>query len=344
MKIIIMSVFFCAVLFTSCGSDTGSGDGNDSNVTPDESIDELNDNDLSDEALIEPDDTADDQTDETVNDEDGAGDSPIVIGHNSTDISKIPDAALINAKNTLHIAYQHTSHGSQLITGMDVLKNHSAYAGKYDWNSDGSSGALELHDYAISEVSDLSTGDSEDENGDTPWVVATRAFLNDEANSDINVVMWSWCNGGDHDVQRYITNMEKLISEYPDVTFPFMTAHSNGDGESTATGAVHMLNQAIREHCAQNNRLLFDFADIEAHNPDGDYFWDRNMYDNLNYDGGNWAVEWIADNSDSELATLTGECSGCAHSDDPVEANLNCVLKGRAAWWMFAVIAGWNGQ
>ena len=342
MKIIISSVFFLMFLLISCGSDTGSGNGNDSNVTPDETTDESSDDksddlsdDLSDEVLTE--------SDETVNDEDSANNSPIVIGHNNTDPSQIPDAAILDAKNNLHIAYQHTSHGSQLITGMDVLKNHSAYDGKYDWNSDGSSGALELHDSAIPDVSDLSTGDTEDENGDTPWVVATRAFLNDEANSDINVVLWSWCSGSDHDVQRYITNMEKLISEFPGVTFPFMTAHSNGDGESTATGAVHMLNQAIREHCAQNNRLLFDFADIEAHNPDGDYFWDQNMSDNLNYDDGNWAVEWIADNPDSELATLTGECSGCAHSDDPVQANLNCVLKGRAAWWMFAVIAGWNG-
>ena len=56
--------------------------------------------------------------------------------------------------------------------------------------------------------------------------------------------------------------------------------------------------------------------------------------------------------TDHELARLTmGDaaagypgCTGCAHSDSPTEANLNCVMKARGAWWMFARIAGWDGE
>ena len=46
---------------------------------------------------------------------------PIIVDHNCTDITKIPQTAIEQAKTNLHIAYGHTSHGSQLTTGMNGL-------------------------------------------------------------------------------------------------------------------------------------------------------------------------------------------------------------------------------
>jgi len=281
----------------------------------------------------------------------GRASAQILVDHTSTDTDQIPDAWIAAVKANLSIAYDHTSHGSQIITGMDALEAFPDFATRYEWSSSGATG-LHLADYGIPcTAEDLSQGDSIDpDTGVTPWVTCTRAFLDDDANADVNVIMWSWCSINGHDAQRYVDNMELLVAEYPDVAFVFMTGHAEGQGHDMTPDSVHYNNQLIRQHCATHNRILFDFADIEAYDPDGAYFWDLAMWDNLDYSGGNWAQQWITANPTSELARLTtGDgvagydgCSGCAHSYSPSEANLNCILKSRAAWWLYARLAGWR--
>lgn len=285
----------------------------------------------------------------------------ILINHLTTDLSTIPASEISAVKDSLHIAYQHTSHGSQLISGMNALQGYSAYGDTYQWSDNGSLG-LDLDDYGIPGIGDLSQGDYIDDNGVTPWVTSTRSLLDNPANSHLNVIIWSWCDIGGHDIERYLTNMEILISEYGEggskprasanpVTFVFMTGHANGGGEDDSSDSR---NKLIRAHCFENERVLFDFADIENYDPNGVYYLDKRITDDLDYDNsppydsggqdGNWAREYIDANGQSELAALTSICSSCAHSDDDSRKKLNCVLKGRAAWWLFARINGWAGE
>ena len=285
-----------------------------------------------------------------------AAQAQILVNHECRDPGLIPDSWIATTTATIHAAYNHTSHGSQLITGANALEAFPDFGTRYAWSPDGSSGLDLDENYSGNgipcSVDDLSQGDSIDDNGVTPWVTCTRQFLDNPANSNINVIMWSWCSINGHDAQRYVDNMEILVSEYPSISFVFMTGHAEGEGEDLTENSVHYNNQLIRQHCTTHNRILFDFADIEAWDPADNYYWDQNMYDNLDYDGGNWAQEWITANPNSELALLTtgngidnyNGCTGCAHSDSPSEANLNCILKARAMWWLMARISGWSGN
>ena len=99
-------------------------------------------------------------------------------------------------------------------------------------------------------------------------------------------------------------------------------------------------NQMIRDYCTNNNKVLYDFADIESYDPDGTFYEFPN--DNCDYyesvsgpQLGNWAIEW--QNSHTEGVDWYN-CPS-AHSQ-PLNAN----RKAYAAWWLWARLAGWNPE
>jgi len=263
----------------------------------------------------------------------------IIIDHTSTDITKIPESAITQAKTTLHIGYGHTSHGSQLTTGMIGLVGFSNNGGLglshpqdiFKWNNGGTGGALDLE-----EGDGYGSGWLDHDCGYYPaWVNETRDYLNDPSHSDVNVIIWSWCGQASGRLEQqmidtYLAPMSQLEIDYPNVTFVYMTGHADGSGES---GNLHLRNQQIRNYCITNNKVLYDFYDIECYDPDGNYFGDKNVSDDCFYTGGNWATEW--QNSHTEGVDWYS-CSS-AHSE-PLNAN----RKAYAVWWLWAVLAGWN--
>jgi hypothetical protein len=253
----------------------------------------------------------------------------IIIDHTSTDLGSIPSEWIEQAKDRLRVGYGHTSHGSQIITGMQVLINDSSSAGLYDFTTDGSVVAGKLSIADATPDGDLGNPDR------VTWASRTRDYLRG-AGGDRNVVVWSWCgqvsDASSSDIDTYLSRMGQLEAEFPSVTFVYMTGHLDGSGEG---GNLNQRNNQIRQYVRNNHKVLFDFADIESYDPDGHYFLDRGADDGCAYSGGNWAMEWCTAHSGSPLCS---SCS-CAHSQP-----LNCNLKARAFWWLMARIAGWGGS
>jgi hypothetical protein len=264
---------------------------------------------------------------------------PVIVNHACTNISSIPLAYITQAKTNLHIAYGHTSHGSQVIDGMSGLvsfMNGLGYSQNlFAFNEGGAGGALDLRDTPFSGASDLGSPDR------TAWEASTRTYLN--SNPEVNVIIWSWCgqvDGSESDINRYLNLLSGLERDYPSVKFVYMTGHLDGTGLS---GNVNLRNQQIRDYCTVNNKILFDFADIESFDAEGQTNY-MHLYanDNCDYDSdgdgsrdSNWAIHW----QNTHTVNVDWYTCSSAHSQ-PLNAN----RKAFAAWWLWARLAGWDGN
>ncbi|MDZ7695937.1 MAG: hypothetical protein U5R49_03080 [Deltaproteobacteria bacterium] len=133
---------------------------------------------------------------------------------------------------------------------------------------------------------------------------------------DINISLWAWCSQLDYysqsQVQMYLTNMAQFESEFPDVTFVYMT----GNAQSEAEQNRYERNQQIRAYCRENNKFLFDFADLDC--------WYGNEQHEVN-------------GIPSEHPKYQGDEAGHTTYE-------SCENKAKAFWWLMARIAGWNGE
>jgi hypothetical protein len=267
----------------------------------------------------------------------------MIIDHEYSTVEGITEDRIADAKTDLHIAYWHTSHGGQLITGIAGMDEFYGGNGWYTLNGDGG--------LNVSEQSpDVGAFDSSSvSNSAELFAEAVRDFLPNYP--DTNVVMASWCgqigygSTTEDDINHYLEVISQLEVEYPGVVFVYMTGHADGGG---LLGQVHRYNQIIRDYCVENDKWLYDFYDIECYDPDGEYYGDRYVTDDCNYDAnnsggttdnggdpgtptegdGNWALEW----QDAHPGQWW-DCSS-AHSY-PINAN----QKAKAVWQLWCAIA-----
>jgi hypothetical protein len=243
---------------------------------------------------------------------------PVIIDHNCTDLSAIPDGAIQNAKDLCKWHYVRLSHGRQIMVGLDRLEDLDVFY-KSTWPTYG--GSLPDDPDALC-IYTLAGGpwDYWDGSGSDN----TRSIL--ENNPAISVSSFCWCtdlnSASESYVQSYLDSMLVLESQYPEVTFVYFTGTAEYDGGYGYNRALR--NRQIRDFCVANNKVLFDFEDLDSwwYDPDAGQ-WEQATYQ---YQG----------------ETVPVEHPNLAGNDAEHTSYESCEQKGKATWWMMAVLAGWS--
>ncbi|MHA1741926.1 MAG: hypothetical protein ACTSVD_07540 [Candidatus Thorarchaeota archaeon] len=241
----------------------------------------------------------------------------MIIDHNWIDVGKITHAQLQSVFEKVRVHYAHTSHGGQITIGLDRLESANATLSVAR-----GSNSLPSEDNALC-IYDGNDGQSYI-TPDLYW--QTEEGLNMTQNTldnnpAITVSLWSWCTQlnyyTEEQTQEYLDAMAFLESRNPNVTFVYMTGNAQATGEDGYNRWLR--NEQIRQYCRDNNKILFDFADLDS--------WSNGEQATYEYTVGGTTYNIPVEHEDfhgSEAGHTT---------------YTSCEQKARAFWWLAVMIA-----
>jgi hypothetical protein len=244
--------------------------------------------------------------------------APLVIDHNCTVLAAIPLDAIQTAKDVCKWHFVRLSHGRQLTEGMSRIEDVDPFYAAI-WPDAG--GSLP---YVLNTLCIYSAPYAPDGYWSGSGINITRNVLT--GTPDLNISAFSWCTelntASASYVQGYLAAMQTLENEFPDVAFVYFTGTAE---DSTGYGYNRYLrNMQIRDFCVANNKVLYDFEDLDSwwFNP-ATQQWEHSTYQ---YNG----------------FTVPVEHPNLAGDDAEHTSYESCEQKGRATWWMMAMLSGWT--
>ncbi len=215
------------------------------------------------------------------------GTQPIVVGAREAQSATNLSPAEIGRIGQLRAFFAHASVGDNMMDGIEDL--HAAEPTFYPltrFSVDGTPLAATtngiIYDY---------------QRGNPGWQAKVDDFSDYVANGwhdgKVNYVLNKFCYiDQDADLDYYLASMQALEATYPDTLFVYMTIPlmTSTDEDNYLR---NVFNDGLRAWVQQNSRVLFDVADIEAHDTNSleyTYVWNRRacqqLWNTFSSDGG----------------------------------------------------------
>lgn len=239
-----------------------------------------------------------------------------MVNHLHTDTDLIPDSVLTKVKENYRLIHGHLSHGWQIDDGLDSLEalnpDYAAQIGNYSLPS--RVNALNVMYYYASDKGYWN------EDG----AATLRGYLDTKEN--INVALFSWCRNLDENtsgyVHAYLDTLSKLESEYPGIRFIYATGNAQKSGEIGLSRFNN--NNIIREYCRNNEKILYDFADLDC-------WW-------FNPQTQAWEDSFYTIN-DTDVPVEHSQFHEELWHHTTVESGIQ---KAKALWYLLAKLTGWK--
>jgi hypothetical protein len=153
------------------------------------------------------------------------------------------------------------------------------------------------------------------------WVSVVNA---QQQNYQVLGMKFCYVDAWNQDFTYYRTKMEQLVQAYPQKTFIWATQVLYAKSDMDTPGFnlqnaqnIQDFNQQLRAYARANNIFLYDLADIESHEPNGDYCQSHD-------------IEALCDTYSDGIG------GGSGHPDADGSIRL-----AKGFWYLMARIAGW---